>query len=222
MAPIVSFEPGSEDERHTAARSKFFKVIEEFFDFPDEEFYLHLTSGQFMTTLSALAKGLPYTMTVPPALSAPQYNNYDDYASDFMRIFEVSVGGPPCPLNEGHYYEDRQKVMEELVRFYEHFDLKANEGRHELPDHISAELDFMHFLTFKEAGALHFHKDPTPYRRAQKDFLERHLLKWFPTLLEKLLRLDPPEFFRSACEFVNGFLVADHRNMLSILGSQPR
>lgn len=215
-----SFTPETDEEKFAASRSKLFKVIEEFFTFPDEEIFRDLASGQFASTVSAVAQGLPYQLPEPPVLSSARYKDHEEYSSDFIRIFDVSIGGPPCPLNEGLYYDDRQKVMEELVRFYDHFDLKLNQEGHELVDHISAELDFMHFLSFKEAGALHFHKDPVPYRLAQKDFMERHLLKWFPTLLEKLRGLAPPEFFQSSCEFVHTFLAADHRHIVSLLDTR--
>ena len=45
--------------------------------------------------------------------------------------------------------------MLEVSEFYKHFGLNMNqeEGKRELPDHLCAELEFLHFLTFKEAQA---------------------------------------------------------------------
>src|SRR3990172_870421 len=103
----------------------------------------------------------------------------------YVSTFEVGIGRPYCPLYEGSHRSGRIKLMEDLVRFYEHFGLIARPGDH--PDHLSAELEFMHYLAFKEAAAL-AHVGPVPdLQRAQRDFLDRHLCKWLPRVRERLL-----------------------------------
>jgi DMSO reductase family type II enzyme chaperone len=113
----------------------------------------------------------------------------------YIRIFDVGPGRPPCPLYEGSHRRGRQEILEDLVRFYEHFGLRHQEG--DLPDHLCAELEFMHYLSFKQAAALHAGTDSEPYRLAQRDFLSRHLNRWLPRLRARLEQLDPPQLYLS-------------------------
>jgi DMSO reductase family type II enzyme chaperone len=89
------------------------------------------------------------------------------------------------------------KTMEEAVRFYNHFGLSMAESPRELPDHIMTQLEFLHFLAFREAEALEGDDDPSPFQRAQRDFVSRHPGRWVPRLRERLDQNDPMPFFRS-------------------------
>jgi DMSO reductase family type II enzyme chaperone len=92
--------------------------------------------------------------------------------------------------------------MEELVRFYNHFGLSVAEARErEVPDHITTELEFMHYLTFKEVLALQRGEDPAPYCAAEMDFLSRHPAKWLPQLhkkTESVFKANIPNFCEPA------------------------
>lgn len=82
--------------------------------------------------------------------------------------YEVLRGGVTRPV-----------FMLNIQAFYQHFDLQAataDEGRSEEPDHIVAMLEFMAVLHHLEAEALQRGRDPSAYRRAQRDFLQRCLL----------------------------------------------
>src|SRR4030065_69651 len=76
------------------------------------------------------------------------------------------AGEPPGSLVAGHHERDRLRVMEELVRFYDFFGLGLAPGT--MPDHLTAELDFMHFLTFREAEAVREGGDRESYLRAER------------------------------------------------------
>ncbi len=80
--------------------------------------------------------------------------------------------------------------MLEVSEFYNFFGLRMNqeEGKREFPDHICAELEFLHFLTFNEEEALRAGKGENlkGYLLAQKDFLERHPTQWIPEFCLKL------------------------------------
>jgi len=122
-------------------------------------------------------------------------------------LFEVGPGQPPCPLYEGSHRGGRMKIMEELVRFYEHFGLQPGPG--DQPDHLCAELEFMHYLTFKEAAALSRRGPAEAFRLAQRDFLERRLCRWLPRLRLRLEALEPPPFYRALAGVAEAFAAAD-------------
>lgn len=170
-----------EAELVTGARSYIYRLFSEAFSFPDERIAMALTSGAWHNDLSALARHLPYTFDLPPAPDCDPASLEQSYVS----VFEVGPGKPYCPLYEGSHRNGRMKIMEELVRFYEHFGLRTSAGDH--PDHLCTQLQFMHYLAFKEAASAAHGGDVTDLRRAQYDFLDRHLCRWLPRLNARLV-----------------------------------
>jgi DMSO reductase family type II enzyme chaperone len=171
------------DELAAGARSYMYKMLADSFSYPTDEFSRSLDSGEWHTQLSALAQHLPFEI---PGMADPSFTEVtpDVLQQGYVSTFEVGIGRPYCPLYEGSHRSGRMKLMEELVRFYEHFGLKTQAGDH--ADHLCAELEFMHYMAFKEAAAL-AHTDPVPdVRRAQRDFLDRHLCRWLPRVRSRL------------------------------------
>jgi len=94
----------------------------------------------------------------------------------FTAAFDPAVSGAACSLHESSYIKRAQSdLFIELVRWYDHFSLRRRDTA-ELPDHVSVELEFMHFLTFQEHENRSDEAAIADLRRAQKDFLERHLV----------------------------------------------
>ena len=104
-------------------------------------------------------------------------------------------------------------IATEDHRFYKHFGLAMNreEGKREVPDHISAELEFMHFLTFKETQAIEEGTEDLlqGYLLAQKDFLQQQLYQWLPAFVEKLEAACPMPFYVALGRLVSGVVVAE-------------
>lgn len=98
-----------------------------------------------------------------------------DAGPAYLAAFDPAVSREACSLHEGVYAtRDRNALFEELVRFYGFFGLEREEVA-ELPDHLTVELEFMHFLTFLEHHQAEQGRAVDDLRRAQRDFLERHL-----------------------------------------------
>lgn len=111
------------------------------------------------------------------------------------------------------------KTMEEAVRFYNHFGLTLAETPRELPDHLTTELEFLHFLAFREAEAREGGDDPGAFLRAQRDFLERHPGRWLPRLRERLEGLEPLPFFRELVICLERFVTHDARYLRAQAGA---
>ena len=101
------------------------------------------------------------------------------------------------------------KTMEDATRFYNFFQLRVSPEMQELPDHITTELEFLHYLTFREAQARQQGTDPTPLLRAERDFLARHLCKWVPRMQARLAKQTTLPFFPALVGFAAVFFVAD-------------
>lgn len=205
-----TIEIKTRDEKGSAARSNFYLCLSRIFTFPDQKIIETISDGIIQKELSLILRELPYPVNDNGFLQS-DYNipNVEEFQSNYIRVFDVSPGGPPCPLYEGLYYHDRRKIMEDLMRFYEHFGLKPDIRKNKLPDHISMELEFMHFLTFKETQALGLQKECSSILRAERDFLERHPVQWIPQLIKKFDRAKPPEFYIELYKFLDEFLKSD-------------
>ena len=204
---MIRLEDMTGEAQHAATRSRAYAALVWAFDYPDVEFVATVRSG-------ALAEALRATLgAVDPALAAGEWSPLedagatdDDLAVEYTRLFDVGTGGPPCPLYGGLYGGARMQNMEECVRFYNHFGLTLAEAPRELPDHISTQLEFLHFLAFREAEAWRDGRDPGPWQRAGRDFLERHPGRWVPKLRERLAQQNPLPFFAALVDRLERFL----------------
>lgn len=96
---------------------------------------------------------------------------------DFNEAFDPSVSADASSLREGSYTEeDQSSLFEELMRFYAFFGLARGEGA-EMPDHLSVELEFMHFLTHLESSTVMEPEALASLHRGQRDFLTRHVCR---------------------------------------------
>lgn len=95
---------------------------------------------------------------------------------DYTEAFDPAASPVACSIREYTYNQDihATSLNEELLRFYQYFGLGRAPGAL-MPDHISVELEFMQFLNQLQAAAEKRDEDLTPLKKAQRDFLERHL-----------------------------------------------
>lgn len=195
-------------ELAAGARSYVYRLLATAFSYPTDGFCKDLASGEWSSQMFALAQHLPFALSALTEMSPGEPPTEELLQRAYVSIFEVGPGQPYCPLYEGSHRSGRMKLMEDLVRFYEHFGLITQTGDH--PDHLSAELEFMHYMAFKEAAALARSDLVHDLQRAQRDFLDRHLCKWLPRVRERLRSAqDLPPFYRFAAGFADEFCRRD-------------
>jgi DMSO reductase family type II enzyme chaperone len=193
-----------EAQQRVAARSRAFALCAGALGYPEGALLEDVRAGRLAEALAATVGAL-----VPAPLDTEALRDGlegDELAIEYTRLFDVGPSGPPCPLHDGLWAKDRMKTMEEVLRFYRHFGLTLDRDRHELPDHLAAELEFLHYLTFREAEALRAGVDAGPYRRAQRDFIARHPGAFVPRLRGVLEANDPPRFFSALFRAIEGLL----------------
>jgi DMSO reductase family type II enzyme chaperone len=166
--------------------------------------------GSFANSITQTCALLPYDLSAVIAADLRDAGgSFADFESEYIRLFDVGAAGPPCPLYGGVYAGDRMKTMEDATRFYNFFHLRLSPQMHELPDHITTELEFLHYLTFREAETRQHGLDPSPLLRATRDFLARHLCKWVPRMQVKLAKQTTCAFFPALVRFAAAFFAAD-------------
>ena len=205
---------GAEEQR-AAARSSIYGLFQDAITYPNDEVRDALAAGELA---ELMRKGLAlvevdFTPTGECWRALREVDSTEDLAVEYTRLFDAGASGPPCPLYGGLYGGDRMKKMEEVVRFYNHFGLTLSGEERELPDHLATQLEFMHYLTYREVEALHAGSDAGPYRRAQRDFVARHLGMWVPKLCERLEKHQANDFFVSFFKLLADFLAWEARQL---------
>ncbi|MCZ7534878.1 MAG: molecular chaperone TorD family protein [Acidimicrobiia bacterium] len=118
-------------------------------------------------------------------------------------------------LVSGAYTDDVDKNRDEVVRFYEYFGLKTAADARPM-DHLVTQIDFMQFLTFKEAVSSSDRLRGS-FRRAQLDFLDRQLSLWVPQMAERVSGSGSEMYSWAASAFAR-FVEADHVYAKGLLG----
>ena len=206
-----------------AVRSRLYKLFALVFRYPTPGVYEELRSGKFPDEVCVHIASLPHLETLENecrkmAREVKEYLEsvpFPEYETKFVQTFEVGAPAPPCAPYEGEYREGeaRTAIMLEVSEFYRHFGLNMSqeEGKRELPDHLCAELEFLHFLAFKEAQAREGEDQELlkGYILAQKDFLERHLVRWIPKFAAKLQQSAAAPFHVKFAEITSMFVAAE-------------
>ncbi len=195
MHAIQSYEILTPAESFASSRTRIYSLMAESFRYPDASFRKQIINDDFKKAFTKLFGNLPYafdwTQEELYGIQQIAVSGDLDMEVEFIRMFESGPGNPPLPLLEGLYYKERRTVFKELILFYNHFGLSYDQGAlTDRPDHICYELEFLHYLTFKELLAIQETTDETPYIRAQHDFLKRHLLNWVGLLVDKMHQME--------------------------------
>ncbi len=182
------------------ARSRIYRLLSMIYKYPTPEYFAALQNGEFVAELRdnvRLLRNPEMNDGVLEEIAAGLHRetasmSYEAFETEFVQTFEVGAPKPPCPPYEGFSskIEPRNAVMLHLAGFYKHFGLSMNqeEGHREMPDHLGTELEFMHFLAFKEAqGSEDGEIELTNgYVLAQRDFLKRHPGRWVRAFSERI------------------------------------
>jgi DMSO reductase family type II enzyme chaperone len=130
---------------------------------------------------------------------------------EYSGLFEVGNDGPPVPIREDLQTGQRAGTREDIVRFYSFFKYKLVEDHAWAPDHASVELEFMHFLCYREGAADADASGNAPsYQLAQLDFSTRHLVNWLPGLADTVATSAPGSLYARVLAGVSNFVQRDH------------
>ncbi len=193
--------------RAALARAQVYGLLARAFGRPDAELRSEVESGGFRKALSEALSALGCDDI---AAGLDDLVPDGDLTGDFTRLFNPSVDAN-CPPYETEYTGAhvfmRVQQLADVAGFYRAFGLRVAAGFHERPDHIAAELEFMHVVSLKEARALASGEraHAAVCRRAQARFLEEHLGRWLTPYRQQVSALGGGFYARLAAlaaEFV--------------------
>jgi DMSO reductase family type II enzyme chaperone len=151
--------------------------------------------------------GLPFAATELDGLLAEfAAADPERLRAEYSGLFEVGSQGPPVPIREDLQTGQRGGTREDIVRFYDYFGYRLGDRFAWAPDHLSVELEFMHYLAFHEARD---DADRLSWQLAQADFAERHLANWLPQLAAAAAQAAPGSFYARVLAAVRDFVLAD-------------
>lgn len=205
-------------DNETTARTGVYQLLARLVSYPDREIYEAAVAGEAGAHLAEAGKLLPFAQSFEsPAINGS--TSLEDFQAEFLRIFEVGNGGaPPAPIYGGMYEAQRMQRLEEVVRFYEYFGLSTSAEDPRPADHLATELEFMKYLTYKEAVS----SSPrlqVSYRRAQHDFLDRQITSWVPRLEERARASEAWPYWTWVTSTVNSFVEADSKYISGVLAA---
>jgi TorA maturation chaperone TorD len=130
-----------------------------------------------------------------------------DLQSEHRRVFS-NVITLDCPPYETLFGNDhvfgQSQVMGDIAGFYKAFGVELSRDVHERLDHLSVELEFMHFLAYKESYArCHDGLDKTQIVvDAQKKFVKDHIGRWVPLFAKMLVRKSDSGLYKLVADFL--------------------
>jgi TorA maturation chaperone TorD len=110
------------------------------------------------------------------------------------------------------YLDDERKVMGDstldVKNRYRESGLDTAANFKDAPDHIAAELEFMHYLIFKEIEAFANSNIETAigFIQRQKYFLKYHLMSWVPEFAERIIEYAENPFYPNLARATETFL----------------
>jgi len=216
------------------SRSKLYLLLSWGFLFPeDDEFYNYLQDGEFvedgLSAVETLEKSLD-AMKASAAvrgLVAPLRKHMDqvgdweqesfktwefvDLQDEHRRVFSnvISLDAPPYETLFGNEHVFQQShTMGDIAGYYKAFGLELAEVVHERLDHLSVELEFLHFLAYKESYALcHDGEEKLQIvTDAEKKFMRDHIGRWAPLFADMGSKKAQRGFYMLLCELAKAFL----------------
>ena len=163
-----------------------------------------------------LGEVVPHASPLEPLLAEVSGAELARLCAEYSGMFEVGSQGPPVPIREDLQTGQRAGTREEVVRFYEYFGYVLDEKFAWQPDHLSVELEFMHYLCFREAEA-GSEADALSFQLAQADFAGRHLTAWVPQLADNVDELATGSLYARVVAAVRDFVIADHEWQLATI-----
>lgn len=148
----------------------------------------------------------------------------DTLKQDFSRLFvgPYSLLAPPYG---SVYLEGKRRLMQDstmdILLRYADAGLTTSENFNDIPDHIRAELEFMHYLIIKEIDAV-LKKDTiqlTGILESQQGFLENHLCAWISDFADEVATNAQTAFYRKLARTTETFVKDDHRAVVAMLNS---
>lgn len=172
---------------------------------------LFLREGLFKSLAAALSRVSVDAAAAADAMekSFLKYSE-EDLTVDYAKLF-VGPDELIAPPYGSVYLDEETRLMGdstmEVIDAYREAGLSMDEEFMEVPDHITAELEFMYYLIFKEVEAIEKSEDNTAlyFMGMRESFFSRSLGQWILPFCEKIKEGTDNEFYKSLAVCLSAF-----------------
>lgn len=210
--------------QHEATRSEIYKLLSESYYPPNEDLYRKIKEIDIMLGMYS-----PRAMQYLDVESVKKLNAKDYLALkvDHARLFigPYTLLAPPY----GSVYLDTERRIlgnstMDVFRRYREIGLMVTKNLKNPPDHITVELEFLHFLIVKELEAIN-NGDVIELNISltnQHAFLDRHLCSWLSEFTNNVASNARSSFYQNLAKATEVFVIDDYQNVSSMLNQlQP-
>ena len=207
--------------RHEATRSEIYKLLAECYYTPDKAL-----SGKITDLVEKLGLvGLQARQDINwGGKKFLKVGNIEELKVEYARLF-VGPYTLPAPPYGSVYLESERRIMGnstmDVVNRYRQSGLVVAEDFKDAPDHIAAELEFMHFLIFKAMEAAN--QGDVDYIATsflnQQSFLEVHLGAWIHEFTSNVIDNAEASLYRNLARATDIFIKDDYHIISSALTS---
>lgn len=203
------------------SRSALYRLMSQALVYPSQEAVSALQEVDLPQAQRAAAR-LPARVAPLLAAFGEQLRSADatQLQTEHRRIFThiLSLDCPPCETfyTASHIFQETQDLSD-IGGFFRAFGLEIADK--ERLDHISVELEFMHFLTYKEAYALTHHGPAKARlcREVQRKFVQDHLGRWATRFAQRLGQKANGGYYGCVASLTEALLA----NEMSFLRARP-
>lgn len=182
----------------------------------DQELYDTLIAMRFPAKTGDELVDQGYRM-IRDYLSSADQTVLTELAVDYVRAF---IGSGTSGFSAAYPYESvytspkrlmMQDARDEVLVLYRAAGLEKQESWREGEDHIALELEFEQILTERaiEAYEAGDEEGCMELLIQQRNFLEDHLVAWYPMMADDMTRFPQTGFYRGLGKLTSGFLRSD-------------
>jgi TorA maturation chaperone TorD len=212
---------------YTGFRSMIYAFLADAFFKPDAEIFTAEYFEEIREAFRELEQG-----NLTPGLELKFAGIENCFYSNDLYQLVIEYGnlfyGPKkllAPPYESVYRENRQVMGQstiDVLRQYQQAGVEMAGGLKDMPDHICAELEFLHILTARQEDAETGGQDGVAIEmlKLQEFFLRQHLLQWIDEFAAKIKEMAELEYYPLVAELAIEFLQLEYDNIIKRLREQ--
>lgn len=204
------------------ARANVYGFLAEVFrSEPSPSFLASLKDPKMYDILSSLGCSLWDDLDTP---SNEQLS--EDLSLEFTRLF-YGPGHHISPHESMHVEARFGEVLElwgentvKVKKFMEATGMAVSDDFSGMPDHISAEFEFMERLLCEEANAWREGEEELAFNilKIEERFYKEHLSQWVGAFCDKVIGSTEQTYFKQFCEVTKGFVAFEAETLGELLG----
>lgn len=204
--------------RHEAIRSEIYKLLAECYYPPDE------TSPGKISNLDEKLRLIGLQSIIGAGKRVMKADSIQELKVDYAQLF-VGPYTLKAPPYGSVYMEQERRIMGnstmDVINRYRQCGLVLAEDFKDAPDHIAAELEFMHYLVYKEIEATNQGDASSVFTCLldQQSFLKDHLSAWVSEFSTNVSDNAITTFYKDLSRMTEGFIEDDCQAISAMLNS---